>query len=359
MNGFKIGADVYCADGRCGKLVKVVLDPHTKRVTHLIVEKGYLQKKDRVIPVSAVAETKEDRILLKVKSEELAQFPEYKEEEFLLPAPDFAQDIDYTRAQILIWASLYGSPIESVQPMIRQRVKWGVDSEQRVIGRGTKVYALDGPVGTIDHVLVDKNTGEITHLIIRKGILPRHVVVPIQWVSNILDDGVYLKVDKKKLEEMRHYVPRADEDIRAEVQDKLAAATEHDLSHVTAEVKDGVVYLTGQVKDVESKWYAETLSRSVRGVVDVENALTTDTEVVARVTTALLEDPRTARYAIDVASEHGVVTLSGVVPSEEVKRAAEEIARRQKGVITVINAIEVRPEAFEYWTPPVVVPPHP
>ncbi len=357
MNRFKIGADVYCADGRCGKLVKVVLDPHTKRVTHLIVEKGYLQKKDRVIPVSAVAEVKDDRIILKTASEELKQFPEYKEEDFLVPASDFAQDLDYTRAQILIWASLYGSPLEMTQPMIRQRVKRGVDPEQPVIGRGTKVFALDGPVGEIDHVLVDKRTGEITHIVVRKGILPRYVVIPMKWVSNILDDGVYLKVDKKQLEEARHYIPRADEDILAEVREKLAKATERDLSHVTAEVRDGVVYLSGQVKDVESKWYAEKIARRVRGVIDVENGLTTDTEVVARVTAALLEDPRTARYAIEVASEHGIVTLSGVVPSEEVKRAAEEIARRQKGVVTVINALEVRPEAFEYWTPPLAASP--
>ncbi|NPA90616.1 MAG: BON domain-containing protein [Chloroflexi bacterium] len=359
MADFKIGADVYCADGRCGRLIKVVLDPHTKRVTHLIVEKGFLQKKDRVIPVDAVERVEEDRIWLKVRSDELSQFPEYREEEFEVPAPDFKPDIDYTRAQILIWASLYGSPIEMVQPMIRQRVKIGVDPDQPVIGRGTKVYAIDGPVGEIDHVLVDKRTGEITHIIVRKGILPRHVVVPFHLVSSVLDDGVYLKVTKKELEQMRHYIPRADEDIQAEVRDKLAQATEHDLSKVQAEVRDGVVYLSGQVKDVESKWYAERLARSVRGVIDVENALTTDTEVVARVTAALLEDPRTSRYPIEVVSEHGIVTLSGVVPSEEVKRAAEEIARRQKGVITVINALEVRPEDFEYWTPPFVPAPHP
>ena len=37
----------------------------------------------------------------------------------------------------------------------------------------------------------------------------------------------------------------------------------------------------------------------------------------------------------------GVVTLSGQVSSEGVRQAAEDIARRQKGVITVINDLAV------------------
>jgi len=354
MTKYKIGVDVYCADGRCGKLTRVVIDPYTKRITHLVVEKGYLQKKDRVIPVTAVEEADEDRILLNVTSEALKQFPEYHEEEFTVPTPDVEEAMNYARMQVLVWATLYGIASEALQPMSRQRVKKGIDPEEPVIGRGTKVFALDGPVGEIDHVLVDRESGEITHLVVRKGILPRHVVVPMTLVSNILDDGVYLKADRKRLEELSSYTPRADEDILAEVQDRLAAEKEYDLSHVHAEVKRGVVRLSGYVKDARSKLYAEDVVRRVRGVIDVENALTPDTALMARVLAALMEDPRTGRYSIDVASEHGVITLSGVVPSEEVKRIAEEIAKQQPGVMAVINGLEVNPKAFEHWVPPVV-----
>ncbi len=353
MTKYKIGVDVYCADGRCGKLIKVVIDPYTRRITHLVVEKGYLQKKDRVIPVTAVKEANEERILLNVPSEALKQFPEYHEEEFAVPTPDVEETMHYARMQVLVWATLYGIASEALQPMSRQRVKKGINPEEPVIGRGTKVFALDGPIGEIDHVLVDKETGEITHIIVRKGILPRHVVVPMALVSNILDDGVYLKTDRKHLEELSTYTPRADEDILAEVQDRLASAQEYDLSNVRAAVKQGVVHLSGYVKDAQSKLYAEDIVRRVRGVIDVENALTPDTAVMARVMAALMEDPRTGRYSIEVASEHGVVTLSGVVPSEEVKRVAEEITKQQPGVVAVINELEVNPKAFEHWIPPL------
>ncbi len=353
MVKYRIGSAVYCQDGRCGTLVKVVMDPHTRRVTDLIVEKGFLQKKDRVIPVSAVAEADEERILLNVTSKELAHFPEYREYEFRTPAPDFDTGL-YLETEVLHWATRYGMALDTLRPMIRQRVREGIDPEQRVIGRGTRVFALDGPVGVIDHVLVDRETGEITHVVVRKGILPRRVVIPMAMVSNVLDDGVYLKVSKDTLAELTQHVRRADEDIQAEVRDRLAAVDEYDLSHVQAEVKEGIVHLTGQVKDVAERRYAEIVARRVDGVIDVENEITTDTGVVARVTAALLEDPRTRLHTIEVSSDHGIVTLSGTVPTEEVKRAAEEIARRQKGVVTVINELRVQPDRWEPLFPPIV-----
>ena len=59
------------------------------------------------------------------------------------------------------------------------------------------------------------------------------------------------------------------------------------------------------------------------------------------VTKALLTDPRTKDAIIDVANEHGIVTLNGMVERETIRKAAEEIARQQKGVISVINEIRV------------------
>jgi osmotically-inducible protein OsmY len=56
---------------------------------------------------------------------------------------------------------------------------------------------------------------------------------------------------------------------------------------------------------------------------------------------ALLEDPRTGDAIIDVANDRGIVTLTGTVASEEIRQAAEEIARDNRGVITVVNELKV------------------
>ena len=56
---------------------------------------------------------------------------------------------------------------------------------------------------------------------------------------------------------------------------------------------------------------------------------------------AFLKDPRTKNAGIEVASTQGVITLSGTVKSEAIREAAEEITRRQEGVITVINELKI------------------
>ena len=65
------------------------------------------------------------------------------------------------------------------------------------------------------------------------------------------------------------------------------------------------------------------------------------TDITDRVVTALLEDSRTKDARIDVGCTQSVCTLSGTVKSEAIREAAEEIARRQPGVVTVINELKV------------------
>ncbi len=65
-------------------------------------------------------------------------------------------------------------------------------------------------------------------------------------------------------------------------------------------------------------------------------------EVVDRVTDALMNDPRTENANFEVANDRGILTLQGTVEKEVIRQAAEEIARQQEGVLTVINEIKVR-----------------
>lgn len=60
-----------------------------------------------------------------------------------------------------------------------------------------------------------------------------------------------------------------------------------------------------------------------------------------RVANALMEDPRTEDAIIEVTNDRGVITLTGSVNSDEVRKAAEEIARQQEGVITVVDELKI------------------
>ena len=47
-----IGADVSCADGVCGKVSRLVIDPRARTVTHLVVNDRQFQ--GRLVPLSLV-----------------------------------------------------------------------------------------------------------------------------------------------------------------------------------------------------------------------------------------------------------------------------------------------------------------
>jgi osmotically-inducible protein OsmY len=65
------------------------------------------------------------------------------------------------------------------------------------------------------------------------------------------------------------------------------------------------------------------------------------TSVADRVADALVSDPRTSHEVVDVVYKQGVVTLAGKVKSQQARLAAEEIARSQDGVISVVNELKV------------------
>ena len=101
--------------------------------------------------------------------------------------------------------------------------------------------------------------------------------------------------------------------------------------------------------NVAAKRHAEAIARAVKSVIDVENLLDTDIAIQTRVSHALLSDPRTSISVIEVVNERGMVTLKGEVDSAEVREAAEEIAEEQPGVLSVVNALQVKPDDYTEW----------
>ena len=69
----------------------------------------------------------------------------------------------------------------------------------------------------------------------------------------------------------------------------------------------------------------------------------TSTEVEIDVTSRLLDDSDLHSYPIDVKVSGGTATLSGHVPSSDLKVRAGKLARTVKGVGSVINNIVVQP----------------
>jgi hyperosmotically inducible protein len=68
----------------------------------------------------------------------------------------------------------------------------------------------------------------------------------------------------------------------------------------------------------------------------------TDSKITASVQSKLTADRASNFTRVDVDTDRGVVSLSGVVPSAEQKSRAEELARQVNGVTRINNNLQIQ-----------------
>lgn len=335
----RIGAPVFATDGRYGTLDKVIVDPHARRVTHLVVRKGWLLTEDRIIPITLVERALPDGIHLKASSVELEQLPAYREELFVEPLEGWEPLAPYSLHDTLFWGGPYIGVATPILPAVEHVIPVGVPEGELVLRRGADVFANDALVGALDHVLVDPQSGTMTHLVVEEHGTGRRVIVPAEWVQELQEGAIVLSRWNPYAPGVPTYIAtRDDAAIAADLADRLQASQA--LSRVQAQLEGGVAQLSGNVATIDEKAAAERLARETPGVIDVRNAISADTALLGQVTAALAADRRTALVPIEVIADRGIVTLRGEVPSPEVRSAAEQIVRSVPGVITVINELD-------------------
>lgn len=108
---------------------------------------------------------------------------------------------------------------------------------------------------------------------------------------------------------------------------------------------DGIVTLTGSVDNLLSKDRATKVAGSVKGVRSVVNTIKvksmdrSDEDIEKDVRHALVYDPATDSYDVDVSVNNGVVTLKGTVDSWQEKQLCAVVAKGVKGVRDIENDI--------------------
>lgn len=74
----KRGTRVEATDGYVGKVDEFVVSPKNGHITHLVMREGHLwEKKDVIIPVSAMGETREDTVFLKLDKHQIESLPTF------------------------------------------------------------------------------------------------------------------------------------------------------------------------------------------------------------------------------------------------------------------------------------------
>jgi hyperosmotically inducible protein len=150
----------------------------------------------------------------------------------------------------------------------------------------------------------------------------------------------------------------SDKELHKDVIAQLDFDPRLDASKVGVSVSDGVVTLTGRVRSLPEKSAAGDAVRRVAGVravveeLDVSSIgddnsapgdMVTDDELAHRALNILRWDNSVPNDRIRLTVRGSVVTLSGDVPWQFQRTAAEDAIRRLSGVKDVLNNILIRP----------------
>jgi sporulation protein YlmC with PRC-barrel domain len=193
MERFTIGADVSCTDGPCGRLARVVIDPITHLVTHLIVEPPRGHGPARLVPLELVDPA--DEIRLKCTPAEFDSLDPAEEGRFIACVHDVP---DYRTTDIAAWP-YYGYrgargslPTDDAIPPGEVEVQ-----------RGEHVNATDGHIGQVEGLVVDPDSHYVTHVLLQEGHPwgRKQVTIPIGAVTRVAE-RIEVSLTKQEVQDL-------------------------------------------------------------------------------------------------------------------------------------------------------------
>jgi sporulation protein YlmC with PRC-barrel domain len=227
-----IGCKVHTTDNKISGYVKsVVVDRSTPTavprftVTHLVVEPKDREGLARLVLL--------DNDHVDVLADEIRL--RYKEAEFknLVAAEETLAEI-FNSGPVELdtegWRSadddepvVDGSKISPIRPQILEGEKDLVHG--RLPGEaeehhGDPVHATDGDIGKLDALIIDFDTHQVIHVLLKEGHFPWHhkeVRIPANKVSGFDDTGVHLSITKKQVQELASKERRITKIVRLKV----------------------------------------------------------------------------------------------------------------------------------------------
>src|SRR3954464_684883 len=176
---FKQGTKVVTSDGHhVGNVDRVVINPETKGVSHIVVSKGFLFSEDKVIPVELISTTSPDKVTLQADSATVHNLPPFHETHyvsFYTPPPD--SNRPSSTPESVYWyppigvGGWGGSGANFSQPMLPVgtstiRTEHNIPESNIAVKEGARVVSTDDKhVGNVEQIIADPSTHHITHMV--------------------------------------------------------------------------------------------------------------------------------------------------------------------------------------------------
>ena len=201
-----LGSPVRCTDDAFGELADVVIDPQTRRVTHLVVQPHHRAEQARLVPVerAQAGETGDAAISVGCTIAEMSEFEFVRESAYLrigeVPVgdPDWHVGIEEPLAlPPPTELGTFGAGGVDIDPHVMlsyDRIPLG----EVEIRRASSVASADGHhLGHVDGFVLDSEH-QIAHLVLEHGHLwgRREVVIPALAVARVETDEVVLTLSK-------------------------------------------------------------------------------------------------------------------------------------------------------------------
>ena len=144
---------------------------------------------------------------------------------------------------------------------------------------------------------------------------------------------------------------KTNEDLQRDVQDAIKWEPSLHAAEIGVAVKDGIVTLSGTVDSFSKKSQAEDAAKNVSGVQAVVEKIEVkfanwgkieDSEIANEIVNAFKSNWEIPNDKIKIKVEDGWVTLSGELPWNYQKEAAQRIVNTQAGVKGLINSLEIK-----------------
>jgi sporulation protein YlmC with PRC-barrel domain len=207
---FTIGAKASCSDGPCGEVTRVITDPDTRTITHLIIEPKHRRHLGRLVPLELL-DPAADGIRMRCTIAEFAEL-EPAEEVDLEEGDEYGGG--YGAAESVqgygnvgsmgVGGSASGMSIgASLGHQVRTVVHDAVPLGEAELRPGESVHALDGEIGEVYGFIADPDDHRVTHVLLKEGHLwgRKEIAVPISAVTAI-DEGIRLNLTKKQVEDL-------------------------------------------------------------------------------------------------------------------------------------------------------------
>jgi sporulation protein YlmC with PRC-barrel domain len=210
MTEFTLGAQASCSDGPCGEVIRTILDPATRTVTHLVIEPKHRKMDGRLVPIDLV-DASSGEIRLRCS---LVQFEQLEPAEEV----DLAEGVDYAggygqAGAVQGYGNVGGMGVGGSSSGMGIGMGLGhrtptvlshaVPLGETEVERHESVHAVDGEIGRVEGFVVDPADNKVTHVLLQEGHMwgRKEVAIPVSAVASV-DAGIRLNLTKQQVEDL-------------------------------------------------------------------------------------------------------------------------------------------------------------